>query len=490
MSRADILSLLPEMILSAAGIVILLLDAIAPRLRRSFTVLAVLSTVVAAWGAWRAWSLVPGGMGGSALYCHGLVETSGATYALTLIVLLATGLCLLASQGYLRREGILAGEYHALLLWCATGVILMLRGTELLTIFLALELLSLCLYSLAVYHRRIAIGSEAAIKYFLMGAFVSAFVLYGIALVYGATGTTRLADIGRALANGSLPTPPITASVGFLLLVAGFAFKMSVVPFHAWSPDTYQGAPSPFVAFLSVAPKVASALVLYRLLEAVVAGGGPAAGARWANVVATLSVLSMLVGNLLALAQRDIKRMLAYSGIAHMGYLLLALVTLDRGSLAPVIVYLLAYVLMNAGAFTVVTMLYGRAGEQHLISDLSGYGYRYPLLGACLAVCMLSLGGIPPTVGFLGKYMVFLNAVSDGLIGLAVLGVLASLVGVFYYLRVVYVLYMKAEERQPEGLLLDVWGRAAAVIAAVGTLALGIWPTRLVQWLLEATIAR
>jgi NADH-quinone oxidoreductase subunit N len=182
--------------------------------------------------------------------------------------------------------------------------------------------------------------------------------------------------------------------------------------------------------------------------------------------------------------------MLAYSGIAHMGYLLLALVVMDRESLMPVIVYLLAYVLMNAGAFTVVAMLYSRPGEQHLISDLSGYGYRYPLLGACLAICMLSLGGIPPTVGFLGKYLVFLDAVGDGLIGLAVLGVLASLVGVFYYLRVVYVLYMKAEERQPEGLLLDVWGRTAAVVAALGTLVLGIWPTGLVQWLLEATAAR
>jgi NADH-quinone oxidoreductase subunit N len=198
------------------------------------------------------------------------------------------------------------------------------------------------------------------------------------------------------------------------------------------------------------------------------------------------------VGNLLALVQRDIKRMLAYSGIAHMGYLLLAFVALDhsspdRSSLAPVIVYLLAYVLMNAGAFTVVTLLYNRPGEHHLISELSGWGYRYPLLGACLAVCMLSLGGIPPTAGFIGKYVVFLNAVTDGLIGLAVLGVLASLLGVFYYLRVVYVLYMQAEERQPEGLLIDVWGRAAAVLAAAGTLVLGLWPTGILQWLLETT---
>jgi NADH-quinone oxidoreductase subunit N len=485
MNRADLMSLLPEMILAGAGIVILLLDAIAPKLRRAFTGLSVLTVLAAAWGASVAWRQFPGD---STLTWGGLLETSGVTYALSLVILLATGLCLLASQGYLRREGILSGEYHALLLWCATGLLLMLRGTELLTIFLSLELFSFCLYSLAAFHRRLNIASEAAIKYFLMGAFVSSFVLYGLALVYGATGTTRLAEVGAKLASSG--TIPVGASLGLLLLVAGFAFKMSIVPFHAWSPDTYQGAPSPFVAFLSVAPKVASALVLYRLLDAVVQGGVPVAVHKWSGVVAALAVMSMLVGNLLALAQRDIKRMLAYSGIAHMGYLLLALVVLDRGSLMPVIVYLLAYVLMNAGAFTVVAMLYSRPGEQHLISDLSGYGYRYPLLGACLAVCMLSLAGIPPTVGFLGKYLVFLNAVGDGLVGLAVLGVLASLVGVFYYLRVIYVLYMKAEERQPEGLLLDVWGRTAAVVAALGTLALGIWPTGLVQWLLEATTAK
>jgi len=482
MNRADLMSLLPEMILCGAGIAILLLDAIAPRLRRSFTLLAVLSVIAAAWGASVAWRTAPGS---SFLTWGGLLETSGPTYALSLVILLATGLCLLASQGYLRREGILAGEYHALLLWCAAGLLLMLRGTELLTIFLSLELFSFCLYTLAAFHRRIAIASEAAIKYFLMGAFVSSFVLYGIALLYGATGSTRLVEIGPALASAE--GIPIGASLGLLLLVAGFAFKMSIVPFHAWSPDTYQGAPTPFVAFLSVAPKVASALVLYRLLDAVVAGGVPAAIEKWTVVIAALAVLSMLVGNLLALAQRDIKRMLAYSGIAHMGYLLLALVVMDRASLMPVIVYLLAYVLMNAGAFTVVAMLYGRPGEQHLISDLAGQGYRYPLLSACLAICMLSLGGIPPTVGFFGKYLVFLNAVGDGLVGLAVLGVLASLVGVFYYLRVVYYLYMKAEERQPEGLLLDVWGRTAAVVAALGTLALGIWPWELVQWLIEAT---
>jgi NADH-quinone oxidoreductase subunit N len=206
----------------------------------------------------------------------------------------------------------------------------------------------------------------------------------------------------------------------------------------------------------------------------------------WSDLVALLAVLSMVVGNLFALVQTDIKRMLAYSGIAHMGYLLIALVHLDEASIPPVLVYLVAYTLMNAGAFAVVSVLYGRPGEQHLISDLGGWGYRYPLLGVCLAVCMLSLGGLPPTAGFIGKYLVFQHAVAHGAVWLAVVGVLASFVGVFYYLRVVYVLYMKPEVRQGEGLLIDAWGRGAAVAAAVGTLILGIWPGGLIDWMLEA----
>ena len=470
-------ALVPELVLCAGGIVILLLDAFLPGLRRAWTPAALATTGAAGWAAW---ARLPYGSS-----FDGLLEASPITLGFSLVVLVATALALLASDGYLRRERILAGEYHALLLWCAAGLLLMLRATELLTLFLALETLSLCLYALAAYHRRLEIGTEGAIKYFLMGAFVSAFVLFGLALLYGETGTTRLDGITAAVQAAQGPS--LVASLGFLLLLAGFGFKMSVVPFHAWSPDTYQGAPSPFVGFLSVAPKVASALVLFRILQAAVAGGDDA---KWSELVGILAVLSMVAGNLLALVQRDIKRMLAYSGIAHMGYLLLALVTLDRPSLAPVLVYLLAYALMNAGAFTVVALLYSRPGEQHLIAELSGWGYRFPLLGACLTVSMLSLAGLPPTVGFLGKYLVFLNAVGDGFVGLAVVGVLASLVGVVYYLRVVYVLYMKPETRQPEGLLLDGWGRAAAVLAALATLVLGLWPSGLIEWTLQATLPR
>lgn len=472
-SMNDLGGLMPELLLGGMGVVILLLDAFAPRWRRLATAL----TVVALFGASAAatFEINPGTQFG------GLLEVSPVTWMITQIILLTGLISVLTAHGYLRREHIFSGEYHALFLWCMVGLTLMARARELLTIFLALELLSICLYSLAGFHRRMAIVTEAALKYFIMGAFASAFVLYGVALIYGETGSTRLVTIGAQLQAGSASIWPV--SLGLVLLVAGFAFKMSIVPFHAWAPDAYQGAPTPFVAFLSVAPKVASAIVLLRLLRvAFEMQGGP----QWGHLVAGLSIASMLVGNLLALVQRDIKRMLAYSGIAHMGYLLLPLVTLNDESWRAVLVYLLAYALMNAGAFAVIAMLYRRPGEQHLISEVAGWGYRFPLLGACLTICLLSLGGIPPMLGFVGKYLVFLQALDTGHLGLVLVGVLTSLIGVYYYLRVVYTLYMKAEAHVPQGLRIDLAGRSAVVIAAAGTLILGLWPTRLLDWLLRA----
>lgn len=479
MSRADLLSIAPELLLTSAGVLVLLADAFAPALRRLWTPLSLAAAGAAGWLAWR----LPAGES-----FGGQLQADGVTLGFSAVVLLVTMLALAAGEGFLRREGILSGEYHALMLWCAVGLLLLLRAAELLTLFLALELFSLCLYSLAAFHRRLPVAVEAAIKYFLMGAFVSAFVLLGIALLYGETGSTLLPEISRELAAGRVSVPLTT--LGVLLLVAGFAFKLALVPFHAWSPDAYQGAPSPFVAFLSVAPKAASALVLIRVLEA--ASGG-ALAARWTSLVALLAVLSMVVGNLLALVQRDIKRMLAYSGVAHMGYLLIAMAGADAGSRLPVLVYLAAYALMNAGAFGVVAMLYPRPGEEHRIADLAGLGYRSPLVAGCLAVLMLSLGGIPPTLGFLGKYLVFLHAVEHGRTWLAVVGVATSLVGVFYYLRVVYTLYMKPEtgsESAVRSAMPDAWGRVAALVAAGGTLALGVWPRSLLQWMVDALAGR
>ncbi len=473
MNLSDFLLLKAELLLCGVGILVLLLDAFLPKLRSIFMPISAAGTLAATWLV--AIQPTATGFGGQ-------LATDDITRAFSWVVLISGLLVLIASEGYLRREGIHAGEYHALLLWCIVGLLLMLRATELLTLFLALELLSLCLYSLAAYNRRSQLGTEAAIKYFLMGAFVSAFILMGIALLYGETRTTDLAAIGQALSAGT-GSVPVTA-LGILLLIAGFGFKMSVVPFHAWSPDTYQGAPSPFVGFLSVAPKAASAVVLVRVL---MAASGGMLGEKWPTVIAILSVLSMVVGNILALVQRDIKRMLAYSGIAHMGYLLLAMVSAGEDSWAPIWVYLLSYALMNAAAFAVVTVLYPRSGEQHLISDLAGMGFTRKGLGACLAIAMLSLGGIPPTFGFIGKYFVFLNAVRHGHIALAIVGVVASLVGVFYYLRVVYTLYMKsAETSLAETPWRDSWGQLAAMLAAAATLILGIFPWRFLGWVIES----
>ncbi len=468
-------ALRPEIVLTAAGSLVLLLEAFTPRLRRSFLLLSLAAVVYAA-------SQVAAQPPGS--FFGGLIESSGITGAFSQAILLATGLGLLAAQGYLTRERLLSGEYPALLLWCAAGLLLLVRGTELLSIFVALELLSVGLYGLAAYHRREALSAEAAIKYFLMGALVSSFILYGTALVYGETGSTRLALVAESLGKGA--GSPGLVLLGLLMLVCGFGFKLGLVPFHAWAPDVYQGAPSPFVAFLSVAPKVASAVVLARLVT--LASGAPTAG-DWRALVSLLAVASMLAGNLFALVQRDIKRMLAYSGIAHMGYLLIPLASPGPESWRPLLVYLFSYALMNGGAFVLVSMLYAKPGEPHQIVTLSGWGFRFPVAAACLTICMLSLGGIPPTLGFLGKYLVFLHAVQHGNLALALTGVVASLIGIVFYLRVVYMLYMREEVTAPSGLALDWAGGLAAVVAAGATLLLGVLPGPFLGWIQQAVSA-
>ncbi len=465
---ADLAALLPELLLVGGGTLLLLLEAFAPSLRRLFLPLAVALTAGAAWTVVRL-------AHGTAF--HGLVETSPLTSAFSLVVLVTTVLSLLAAPAWLERHRLLAGEYPALLLWCAAGLLLLLRGTELLTIFLALELFSVALYGLAAWDRRSSHSAEAGIKYFLMGAFVSAFVLYGIALLFGETGSTRLAGIVEALAGGR--GAPGLVLLGFLLVASGFAFKLSLVPFHAWSPDVYQGAPTPFAAFLSVAPKVASAVVLTRVV--LMAADSPVGG-RWPALMGMLAVLSMLIGNLFALAQRDIKRMLAYSGIAHMGYLLIPLAAPGPTSWLPVLVYLAAYALMNGGAFAIVARMFPDSGRQHPISDLAGWGYRFPVLAACLTVCLISLGGVPPTAGFVGKFLVFLHAIENGRLALALVGIAASLIGIVVYLRVVYMLYMKPEVATPPAGAADPAGGLAALLAAGASLLLGLLPASLIGW--------
>lgn len=470
--QGEWLSLLPEIVLTGVAALVLLLEAFAPRLRPTFNGLALVGVALAS-------ALIAQQSAG--LFFHGLIESSALTGVVSQTILLSTAIGLLSAQGYLKREHLLFGEYPALLLWCCTGLLLLVRGVELVTIFVALELLSVALYGLAAFHRREAVSSEAAIKYFLMGALVSSFVLYGAALVYGETGSTTIAGIALALSAGA--GSPGLVFLGFLLLVCGFGFKIALVPFHAWAPDVYQGAPSPFVAFLSVAPKAAAAVVLTRLVLLVTSA--PTAG-DWTKLISVLAIASMLVGNLFALAQRDIKRMLAYSGIAHMGYLLIPLASPGPMVWRPIVVYLFSYTLMNGGAFVLVSMLYAKPGEQHSIASLSGWAYRFPVAGACMAVCMLSLGGIPPTAGFVAKYLVFAYAIQHGNLALALVGIFASLVGVVFYLRVIYMLYMKDEIESPGGLKLDFGGQFAAVLAAAGTMVLGLFPGPFLNWIESA----
>jgi NADH-quinone oxidoreductase subunit N len=472
----DLIGIYPELLLSGVGVLVLLLDAFLGNRRLATTILGLAATVTAGYLS------LEGAYGPS---FGGLLETTPFSVGVRWVVLLCLAMALLGSHGYLRREKLPAGEYTALLMWAAAGALLMGRAAELITLFVALELLSICLYALAAYHRRLNVATESGIKYFLNGAFISGFVLLGIALVYGETGTTVL---GRMASSTVLASGSPMLLVGFLLLICGFAFKMSIAPFHAWAPDVYQGAASPFVAFLSVAPKAASAVVLVRITELTLADPH-----SWDQLLALLAVFSMVVGNLLALSQRDLKRMLAYSGVAHMGYLLVPMVGLSDSSRAAIFVYFVAYALMNAGAFIAAGRLYSDPGEQHLISDLGGWGYRFPVLGICLTVCLLSLGGIPPTLGFVGKYLVFLHALQSGHLALALAIVLTSLLGVYYYLRVVYTLYMMPEVRQPaesgsgdDRGFRDLGAMTAMVIGAAATLLLGIWPTRILDWFAQA----
>jgi NADH-quinone oxidoreductase subunit N len=465
----DVRSALPEIALAGAGCLLLLLEAFLPAARRAFAAISILAA-----GAYMVLlEKIPardafGGSFDGSLLAHTFGLFLGTAAVLTLLV----------ARPYLERAaaaGLIAsdGEFYPLLLWGTVGVSLMARGLDLLVIFLGLETFSLCFYILAAYFKRSEASSEAGLKYFLTGAFASSFTLFGIALVFGATGTIAIDRFSAAGASGD----PLLAA-GLVFLLAGFGFKIALAPFHSWAPDVYAGMPTPAVAFLSVAPKGAALVVLFRVLSAVFDGMLPD---RYRASLAALAVLSMLVGNLVALAQQDIKRLLAYSGIAHMGYVAIALAVFGRDALAAVLVYLFAYALTNIGAFACVAALYRDENQAHRIGMLSGMGTRAPLASGVLALCMISLGGIPATAGFIGKFFVFKSAIENGLVWLAVVGVANSLVSLGYYLRVVYVLYMR-EPVEPEGPApLAAESRLALLLCGLGVLGLGLFPGRLWQ---------
>ena len=397
---------------------------------------------------------------------EGMFVHDGFTVFFTLLFCAVAAVAVLQSWDYVKRTRINHGEYYALLLSATLGMILMAASSDLITIFLGLELMSLALYVLVGFRRARLDSSEAALKYFLLGAFASGFLLYGIALLYGATGTTNLGRMAVFLADSPLLGNPMLVMGGLLLLV-GFGFKVAAVPFHMWTPDAYQGAPTTVTGFMSAGAKAAGFAALLRVV--IVALGG--LQDEWRPLLSWIAILTMTVGNVTALLQTNMKRMLAYSSIAHAGYLLVAVAAggLDGGSAA--LFYLAVYSVMNLGAFGVLALLGREQEERVLLSDLAGLGVRHPALAAAMTLFMLSLGGIPPTAGFMGKVYVFSVAVKAGLVPLVIVGVLNSVVAIFYYLRVTVAMYMQ----EPQGEPVEVAWAAPAVIAAIATLALTIW---------------
>ena len=471
--------ILPQVVTVIWACALLLVDLAIPKDRKAWT------AALAALGLLVALGMTIAQMGqDTAGAFGGMVIRDG--FALFLNVLfLASGLVGIAvAYDYLKRMGIQRGEYYTLLLFSITGMMLMAQAGDLIIVFLALELLSIPLYVLAGFARPKPESEEAALKYFLLGAFSGAFLVYGVALVYGATGTTGLTAIIQRLGVGAVDMPLMV--IGAALVLVGLGFKVAAVPFHMWTPDVYQGAPSPATAFMSVGAKAAGFAALLRIFIAAF----PMVMPDVTMVIWMLAILTMFVGNIVAIAQSNIKRMLAYSSIAHAGYILMALVTyelegVNANAVASALFYLVAYAFTSFGAWSVVIMLEKAEGAGLAIEDYAGMGRKYPVLAAAMAVFMLSFTGVPPTLGFMGKFYLFRTVIEGGYIGLAVIGVLTSLISAYFYLRVIVVMYMK--DGEPE-INKSFWLQLTAIGLAALTVVLSLASAPLLNWAANASL--
>ena len=454
----------PALIVVVAALLVLLGELVTPASRKHWLgYLSILGLGVAALAAFNLWGVNASAFGG-------MVVADNFGLFLTLTILLGAALSILLSISFVSAQNIERGEYYVLLLASVGGMILMATATDLIVIFLGLELLSLPLYILAAFQRENTRSLEAGIKYFLLGAFSSSFFLYGIALVFGATGTTNLARVAAFLASS--PDAPLL-SIGAALLIVGFGFKVALVPFHWWTPDVYDGAPTTITAFMSVAVKAAAFGAFFRTFQFAL----PALAIDWRAVLAVIAVLTMTLGNVAALLQSNVKRMLAYSSVAHAGYILIALVALSQNGTSSALFYLLAYTLTNLCAFGAVIAL-GSGGRERLnLSDFAGAAREHPLVALVLTICMLSLAGFPPFAGFVGKFLIFGAAVEAGWTWLAVIGVLNSLVSVYFYLRPVVQMYMSEPAAEWGGIRVAPLVTLALLIAVAGVIALGIVPS-------------
>ena len=446
----------------------IVVDLVLPRARRggAIAIVAVVGYAYSLGTALVRWQLNDGG------YAYHRFAT-GDDFALFFEVLFASlGILTVAlSHSYLKRRRLLESEFHILIMAAVIGMMVLASATSLVTVFLGLELLSIALYIVCGFARTDRGSQEAAVKYLLVGGIASAFVLFGMALVYGGAGTTIIPDIAKNLTSSSSTNPLIL--LGILLMGVGFAFKVSAAPFHMWTPDVYQGAPIPVTAFMSVGTKAAAFAMIVRVF----AGGLPHLAPEWQVLLAFVAATSMVVGNLMAIVQTSIKRLLAYSGVAQAGYILIGVIAGGPNGLAAVLYYLFVYMFMNFGAFAVVTMLSGADGDRDRFEDLAGLGRRNPVMAVAMSVFMLSLAGFPPSVGFFGKLFLFTAGVGAGYTWLVVLAVLMSVVSVFYYIRVLIPVW--SPSTAVDRLRGSVSSNFAIVLSGVASIVLGLYPTAL-----------
>ncbi len=461
---ADFYYILPELLLTAGALIVLVVDILFPKEDRA-VLATTLVTLAATGGAVLAFA------GVDTTVSAGLLAIDGFAAFFKSIFVLSAVLTVLMSVPYLRVEGVRAGEYCFLILCATLGMMFMASGIDLITLFIGLETMAISFYILAGFLKPSQRSNEAAVKYFLLGAFSLGLLLYGMSLLYGATGTTSLAGIAESVANsgGSL-----LLSLAIILVAAGMGFKIAAVPFHMWAPDVYEGSPTPVTAFLSVGSKAASFAMLFRIFIE----GLPGLAADWQLIFWVLAAITMTVGNIAAITQTNTKRMLAYSSIAHAGYVLIGLVAGTGRGVAAAMVYLFVYLFMQLGAFTVITMLRRRDVVGDELKDLSGLYVRQPLAAIAMLIFMLSLGGIPPTAGFMGKLWLFSAAIESGLVWLAVIFVLNSVISIYYYYRIVVFMWLKDEVFGSE-ITMSPAIATALVITVVGSLVFGLLPDQL-----------
>ena len=472
--------ILPLTFLFVFACVLLFVDLFIPRERKNITAIAaalgLLVTLVLLVIRWGEPVVAFGGM---------VVVDRFAIY-LNILLVISGLLAIAVAYDYIKRTGLERGEYYSMLLFSISGMMLMTLAADLIIIFLALELLSIPLYVLAGFAVPQPESEEAAIKYFLLGAFSSAIMVYGIALVYGATGTTSLAEIAGALSGGAVDMALLAIGAGLILI--GLGFKVAVVPFHMWTPDVYQGAPTSVTAFMAVGAKVAGFAALIRIW--VFAFPDPELAADLTPVLWAISALTMVVGNVIAIVQSNIKRLLAYSSIAHAGYILMALVPYAQEdvadqAVAAALFYLLAYMITSFAAWAVVIALEQKEGKGLELNDYSGLSRKYPALALTMSVAMLSFIGIPPTLGFFGKFGIFRTVIDGGYTGLALIGVITSLISAYYYLRVVVLMYMRDGE---PAVRREMWLYLTAVVTGIAMILMGIFSAPFINWATEAVL--